>query len=178
MPNYLKKYSLYFRSLSQGLHQFKYIADDKFFDFFPDSEVKQGKVLIKVNITVQTSNLILEILMKGTVKMQCDLCLDEFDLPIKYKANLFVDFGEISSDLTDIDEKLTLAFSENEIDLSQHFYEYIHLSLPTRRVHKKDENGKSRCNQEMIEKIKQFTINAQQEEVIDPRWEELKKLNN
>lgn len=178
MTSYLKKYSLYFRSLAIGVHEFKYIIDSKFFEYFPQSEINEGKIKVKVTITVQTNSLSLEIKMKGEVKTQCDLCLEEFDLPIKYKTQLFVDFGEKSSDITDIDEKMTIAFSENEIDLSQHFYEYVHLSLPTKRRHKKDENGNSQCNPEMLEKIKQFMINTEKEDENDPRWEKLKSLYN
>ncbi len=179
MTNYLKKYSLYFRSLAIGVHEFKYILDDKFFEYFPQSEISRGRVKIIATVTVQTNSLSLEIRMKGEVKAQCDLCLDEFDLPVRYKTQLFVDFGEESSDITDIDEKMTIAFSENEIDLSQHFYEYVHLSLPTKRRHKKDENGNSQCNTEMLEKIKQFTINAEKEiDENDPRWDKLKSLYN
>jgi len=181
MESYLNRYSIVFRNLEAGKHEFIFRVEDKFFEFFPESEIKSARIKIKVIMQVKSTALIIETLLKGQVKVPCDLCLDEFVLDIKHKADLQVEFGETNSDITDVDDKMILSFAENEIDMTQHFYDYIHLSLPAKKVHKKDETGKRKCNQEMIETLNKFTpkkqVSKKAEDEIDPRWEQLKNLN-
>lgn len=180
MVNKLKKYSITFKNLSLGEHNFYFVINDDFFTLFPETEINKGKVKIKVIMNVKTNSLFLNFLIKGKVKVQCDRCLDEFEMPIKYKSDLLFEFGDENSDITDVDDKMTISNNETEINLSQHFYEFIHLSLPAKRIHKKDENGKSQCNQEMIEKINKYknSSKSEKEKEADPRWEKLKKLYN
>jgi len=182
MENYLKRYSIVFRGLEAGKHEFMFMVENKFFEHFPESEIKKGRIKVKVILQLKPNALIIQTLLKGAVKVACDLCLDEFVLEIKHKADLQVEFGEKTSDITDVDDKMTLSFAENEIEMAQHFYDYIHLSLPAKKVHKKDEDGKRNCNQEMIKTLNQFSINKQKsakvKDEVDPRWEQLKDLYN
>ena len=71
---------------------------------------------------------------------------------------------------------ITLPADEQELDLKQHIYEYILLSIPIKRVHPDDEFGNSTCDPFMLKKLEEFIID--QENEIDPRWDELKKLMN
>ena len=62
--------------------------------------------------------------------------------------------------------------SENEIEIAQYIYELILLSFPINFIHPDDEDGFSTCNEEMMQKLESHS----EPEVIDPRWNELKKL--
>ncbi len=179
MTNSNSVYSICFRNLPDGIHTFNFEVSDNFFSQYEHSEVKQGN--IKINVILQKSPQLLSFKFKlnGFVNVQCDRCSDIFDLKIKNKVNLYVKFGEENSDITDVDDTLTLSYSEDEIDLSQHIYEYIHLSIPYRRLHPRAGNGKRSCNREMLRKIKEYsTHSTESESDIDPRWEKLKSLYN
>jgi uncharacterized metal-binding protein YceD (DUF177 family) len=71
---------------------------------------------------------------------------------------------------------ISLTADEHELDLKQHFIEYIHLALPIRRVHPDDGKGNSTCDPVMLKKLKELIVEDENEN--DPRWDELKKLMN
>ncbi len=168
---YLDKYSIDFKGLSNETHEFEYRIGERFFAEFEQSEITEGRVKANVSMVKTERNLTLDISIKGIVSVQCDRCLEYFDKRIKFDAVLIVNFGEKNSDLTDVDEIITLAHSESRLHLAQHFYEYINLSLPFRKIHK----DKTMCNPEMLEKIKELSVT---DDATDPRWEKLKSLYN
>ena len=176
----MNMYSIHFKGLKVGKHLFNFEVDNKFFDTFEDSEIKQGKLLVDVILTKQSQMLDLNISINGTVEVVCDRCLDNFDLPISYTGSLYVKFGEEKSE--EGDEIIVLTNDDNEIDLAQYIYESISLSIPIQRYH--GMNGlKGKCNKEMIEKLKSHLLsNSKKKEEakeFDPRWNKLKdiKLN-
>jgi uncharacterized metal-binding protein YceD (DUF177 family) len=166
-----------YKGLREGRHEFVFDIDSKFFDDFPESEIKKGDVQVKVFLIKRVNMLEFNFEISGDVWVICDRCLDEFCMPIEYETKLFVKFGEISEEQTD--EIISLSFSEHEFDISQYIYEYIHLSLPYRRVHPDNKRGKSTCNKEMLDKIEKYII-PEDEQNNDPRWDNLKDflLNN
>jgi uncharacterized metal-binding protein YceD (DUF177 family) len=170
----VKTYVIAFKGLKEGKHQFHYEIDSKFFSLFEQSEIEKGNLQIKVTLVKSERVLSFDIQGKGEVTLICDRCLDEYLQKISFKEKLFAEFGETNSDITDVDNILTLSYGEGEIDLSQHIYEYIHLNLPYRRIHPETLTGESTCNKEMLEELNEYIV----EETIDPRWEKLKTLLN
>ena len=146
--------------------------DDTFFDGFEETEIKKGNVKVETRLNKKVNLLEFDFYIKGVVSISCDRCLDDFEMQIESENKLFVKFGEQFEEQTD--EIITLSFEEHEIDLSQFIYEYIHLSLPYRRVHPDDENGESLCNKEMLKKLEEYSV--REEEHHDPRWDDLKNL--
>ncbi len=172
--NYLSKYNIAFRSLSDGTHNYHFTIDDAFFKHFEESEISRANVEIDVTLEKTSKLLTLTFDISGIVTIDCDKCLDELELEVEYNDLLYVKLGDKSSDITDVDDTIILANTENEIALAQHLYEYIHLSLPYRRVHEEDENGNSSCNPEMLKKLEEYLL--PEDEIADPRWDALKNI--
>ena len=118
-----RQYSIPFRGLKEGKHSFHFDLDDKFFDYFESSEVKQGEILARIDLEKHSQFLELHFHLSGIVLVTCDRCLDSFPLDITHQARLYVRFGEETFEQSD--EILILADSENEIRLEQYFYEFI-----------------------------------------------------
>jgi uncharacterized metal-binding protein YceD (DUF177 family) len=100
-----------------------------------------------------------------------------FDLPIKGKIKLVVNFGEEFNN--DNEELLILPHGEHQIDVSQYIYEMIVLSVPLKRVHPGIKDGTLQT--ETLDKLSKLSIKEQKkeskkEEDIDPRWDKLKQL--
>jgi uncharacterized metal-binding protein YceD (DUF177 family) len=169
------QYVIAYKGLKDGLHLFDFKVDDLFFETFENSEVGKGNA--DIHITLNKKPAILEFLfeVKGNVSVPCDRCLDPVDMDIEYEAPLYVKFGEDTHEETD--ELFIISEHETEIDLSQFIYEFIHLSLPYRRVHPDDENGNSTCNKEMLKRLEELSVNEVKTEN-DPRWNNLKDLFN
>ena len=169
-------YKIPFRGLNEGKHAYEFSIDHKFFDLFPESEIKEGELNAMVDVIKRANGLEAEFAITGKVKVTCDRCLDEFDFPISTKEKLFFEFGEESLEVTD--ELIMLSAAENMLNLGQYIYEFINLSLPLQRIHPNDKSGKSLCNPVMLEKLNQLIVHNDDNEIEDPRWGKLKDLIN
>jgi len=173
----LNEFLIPFIGLKLGKHQFEYQISNSFFTAFDYDDFESCD--IKVNVVLEKKNTMLELNFKhkGTVNVPCDLTGEMFDLPIKGKIRLVVQFGEAFNN--DNDELLILPHGEHQIDLSQYIYEMIVLSVPLKRVHPgiKDGTLKSEALDKLNElKVEKKTEKNIKEEDIDPRWDKLKQL--
>ena len=170
------EYLIPFVGLKLGKHQFEFKINKKFFDGFSFDEFESCDVA--VNVVLEKKSTMLEINFKhnGTVNVPCDLTGESFDLPIKGKIKLVVQFGDEFNN--DNDELLILPHGEHQIDLSQYIYEMIVLSVPLKRVHPGVKDGTLQT--EALKKLNELQVKdakeVTKEDDIDPRWDKLKQL--
>lgn len=170
------EYLIPFIGLKLGKHQFDYQIDKTFFDRFEYDEFESCNVKVDVVLDKKSTMLELHFKHKGTVHVPCDLTGEPFDLPIKGKINVVVQFGDAFNN--ENEELLILPHGEHQVDVSQYIYEMIVLSIPLKRVHPGVKDGTLKS--EAIEKLQELTVKAKKEETkseeTDPRWDQLKKL--
>lgn len=175
----LKQFAIPFTGLKIGKHQFEFEIDNSFFDAFEYSLVKKGNLKVAVELDKQETMLILQFHIFGTIELDCDKCLQEFNAPIDVVERQIVKFAEDNLESDDL-EIIMLNKKESEIDVSSMIYEFITVSVPYIKVC--EENGTGvQCDQEMIARLERFQVgapSAEEEEktVGDPRWDALKKL--
>ena len=160
--------------LKGGPNLVEFEIGNEFFEQFEDSEVKEGRLIANIELDKRSSHIDISIRISGMVKICCDRCLEMFLQPVDSMNRLLVKFGKRMEDIDP--DIITLPAEQNELDLKQHIYEFIHLALPIKRVHPDDENGESTCDPYMLKKLDEFLIDVVNEN--DPRWDELKKLIN
>lgn len=171
-----KEYIIQFVGLSLGEHEYEFKVNDSFFEDLDYSEIKQGNITVNLTLLKQSQMMVLHFKISGTIKTMCDLCSDEFDLPIAGTYKLIVKVGGADTGNED-DDIITIAANEHELDLSQYIYEYIALSLPIKRIHPVDKDGNSTCDPEVLGRLNGFLIDEDKEEQeIDPRWNDLKNI--
>lgn len=171
----LKEFLIPFSGLKIGKHQFDYQIDNSFFECFDYAEFSSAN--IKVDLVLEKKNTMLELYFKhvGFVNVPCDITGVDFDLPIKGKLKLIVKFGEEFNN--ENEELLILPHGEFQVDISQYVYEMIVLSVPVKRIHPGVEDGTLESEAiETLEKLSPKINEEKEEEEIDPRWAELKKL--
>jgi uncharacterized metal-binding protein YceD (DUF177 family) len=171
--NYLSKYEIAFKGLKEGHHVYEYDIDDKLFELYENSEVSRGKLKAEVKITKQSTLMILELSVKGKVELQCDHCLENYLQPIKNKHKLYVKFGSQNDEYDDV---IVLSQDEYQINVAYYLYELIILGLPLRHIHPNEE-----CDPEMVKKLNEYLVDQDVEPTednnpVDERWSELKKL--
>ncbi len=169
------KFTIPVYGLKPGRHVFDFEVNKEFFDKFEESEVREGELAAIVEAEKKSSHIELIFRISGKVEICCDRCLEMFDQGLDSENRLVVTFGKTMDD-SDPDI-LTIPADENELELDQYFYEFIHLALPIKRVHPDDEEGNSTCDPEMLRKINEHIVNPEGEST-DPRWEKLKRLMN
>ena len=172
--NEFKEYIIPIKGLKEGVHDFKFNINKKFFDHYDFLEVGESDAKVNVELTISPYVLTFKINISGYITLACDRCLDEYKEYINIDNTLF---GKITKE-EDFDEDIiSISEDENEIDLSQYIYEFINLGLPTKRVHPLNNDGESTCNIKMIEKLETFYHKVEEKE-IDHRWSKLKNLKN
>lgn len=169
------KYDVEFKGLKEGLHEFGFEVQDKFFEHFEQGLVSKGNVSIKVILEKRSSFMKLFIENNGYVELTCDRCLENYRQKVKNKYELFVKYGE--NDYED-DEIIWILPEEHKLNLAQLFYEYIVLGLPMKQVHPDKKDGTSGCNPEMLERLESLKMHEENNETTDPRWSALKNWNN
>jgi uncharacterized metal-binding protein YceD (DUF177 family) len=171
------EYLIPFIGLKLGKHQFEFKINKKFFDHFSFDEFESSDITAEVVLEKKSTMLEINFKHKGTVNVPCDTTGEQFDLPIKGKIKLVVQFGDEFNN--DNDELLILPHGEHQIDLSQYIYEMIVLSVPHKRVHPgvKDGTLQTEALKKLNElKVKEIKEEVKKEDDIDPRWDKLKQL--
>ncbi len=173
----LKDYSIAFKGLKDGKHHFHYNLDQAFFESIEGSIIEKGDFEVNVTLIKRSQMLQFDFEIAGNVEAVCDNCLGKLVLPISYEGTLYVKFGIMYDEPSD--EIIILPHEENEFNIAQLIYEYIVVSMPLRSVHEDPEA----CDPDMISKLEEFTSehhdqDNNEDEVIDPRWEALKKLKD
>ena len=158
--------------LALGQHAYQYEINDDFFAGMDYSEVQQGKVSVKLDIDRQETMLTLHFDLEGSVRVPCDRCADEFDLPIESQQQFFIKLGTENAE--ESDDVAVVSAETSEYDIRPLVYEYIILAIPMHRVH-----PEGQCNPEVLAMLNHEEALAEEEETdtIDPRWAALKDIN-
>ncbi|MBE0423517.1 MAG: DUF177 domain-containing protein [Lutibacter sp.] len=183
----LKEFDISFIGLKEGIHQFEYTIDKKFFDFFNYDEFYDSNVKVELSFLKNTTIFELDFVFSGWVEVACDLTTELFHQPIETNIHLIVKFGDEYND--ENEALLIIPFSESKINVAQYIYEAIVLAVPLKRVHPGVIDGS--LHSEVLEKLKEFEIKLEEENdrseedqeenknrEIDPRWNKLKEFTN
>ncbi|MDT8400598.1 MAG: DUF177 domain-containing protein [Bacteroidales bacterium] len=171
-------YSIPLRGLKEGSHLYDFKIDSNFFAAFEKSEIHEAALEAVVHLLKRSSHLELKIVISGRVSLACDRCLDLYTQEISTDARILVKFGDHWEEVDD--EIVIMPHGENEFMLDQLFYEFAHLGLPLKKMHPDDENGKSTCNPEMLERLNQHLVRepGKNNEPYREEFEKLKNINN
>ena len=151
----LDAYNIPWKGLSNGRHTLDFEIDDRFFAEFGDSGIQGGRLTATVELEKSATMLLLHVLIRGEVAVECDRCLGELRLPVDYEGDLTVKF---SAEVDDYDgEVLWINPAEETVALAQYIYESIVLNLPYRRVHGTDANDEPLCDKEMLARFRIIT---------------------
>lgn len=171
---YLTQYTIQFSGLKEGIHQFEFKVDDKFFSEFEDSEIENGLIDVLVEMEKRSTHLVLNFSLSGEVQLVCDRCLDNYMQPFECESTLYVNFSEEPQEGRE--DVIYLHPSDYQVEIGHLIYEFIILNLPVKHVHTENEKGESGCNPEMLQRLENFNTPKDNNSEGDPRWNDLKKI--
>ncbi len=157
--------------LALGSHSYQFEINDGFFAEREYSEIQQGKVVVSLDIDRQETLMVLHFGIEGTVRVACDRCADEFDLPIRDEREFFLKLG--TENAQESDDVEVVQAEQADYDISSLVYEFIILAVPMHRVH-----PEGQCNPEVMAMLtaEQTVEETEEENEIDPRWAALKNI--
>lgn len=157
--------------LALGSHSYQFEINDDFFAEREYSEIQQGKVSVSLDIDRQETLMVLHFGIDGTVRVPCDRCADEFDLPIRDEREFFLKLGTENAEESDDVE--VISADQADYDVSSLVYEFIILAIPMHRVH-----PGGQCNPEVMAMLNHEEATEEEEtDTIDPRWAALKDID-
>ena len=166
----LEPYQIDLKNLKADNETFEFLIDDDFFQAVEGVDVKRGTVNATVGVSKKPGFFLLDIHVQGSVKIPCDICLDDMDQKVEASNRLTVKFGEAYSE---DDDTVTVDEREGIIDTSWLIYEMIVLAIPIKHVH-----TPGKCNPAMMKALEEHSAarSSSGEAEVDPRWSELEKL--
>jgi uncharacterized protein len=147
--NGLIQFQIPVKGLKEGLHQYNFDIDDRFFDEFEQSYVQSGQVKVRLNFDKSPDMFVLDFMINGTINTDCDRCLAQIDLPIESNHQLLI---KLSQDQNLDDPDIVFVDPEiSKLNIAEYIYDYIILSIPLKRVYACSDDKNPPCNFQMLE---------------------------
>ncbi|WP_339605782.1 DUF177 domain-containing protein [uncultured Roseivirga sp.] len=179
----IRKYEIQIFKLNNGLHDFEFQLDDKFFELFDNDLVSKGK--LTANISLHKSETMIQTVfrIKGSVELECDRSLDLFDFPIDLERPFIYKLGNEFEELSD--EVVVIPRDTQQLNVASIMFEFIGLEIPMKKLHPRFQDEDDDSEEEVLmiysseeEDNDENKEDQENEESIDPRWASLKKLKN
>ena len=178
-----KAFTINYAGLREGKHRFDYHIDKKFLELFETPLVEDADLQVELTLDKQIGFLSLLFQWKGTVAASCDICNEDFQLPIEGNENIIVKFVQELPEDNAEPEIIYVLQGESQINVATPLYEAVMLSIPIRKVHPETEKGVPGCDPKILA-ILETTIVEEEEDTEEDNtentsvWDELKKLKN
>ena len=160
----LDSYKVNLKGMPSDTVSYQWHVDDDFFSAVQGPEIQYGTLDVALRVKRTSGAYELTFRLDGTVKVQCDRCLELMDQPIQARSELRVRFGYEFSDNGDI---VTIPYEDGTFNVAWNLYEMIALEIPLRHVHADGPCASQNERDEDVDEAPKPT---------DSRWDELKKL--
>ncbi len=166
-----RDFSVNILGLGKGVHQFEFRLEDDFFKKYGQEVVTKGKFTARVALDKEETFIEADFKIEGNALLICDRSLDEFEFPVSLSRKIVFKYGEEPKEVSD--EIIVITHDQQKLDVGQLMYEFIALDIPIKKLHPRFQNE---TEDEAEGKIIYSSSTQSGEELIDPRWEKLKKL--
>lgn len=134
----------------------EYHVTDRDFESVENSLAKGGDMIVVISTTPCSVGLNLGITIKGTVRVECDRCLEDMDIQIDLEKSLKIQFADHNED---DDEIIYVDESEQKLNLWPTIYDFIVLAIPLTHTHPDGE-----CNEEMAQTLSQYLVTSEDDD--------------
>ncbi len=175
-----REYEIAFVGLKPGIHVYEYRVDDKFFIPYGEQDFRNCVADIKLSLDKKTGFMQLRFDIDGAVEANCDRCGNSLPLQLWDEFNIIVKIVDEPDAMNEQEEDPDVYYisrSESHLYLSDWIYEFINLSIPLQKVCGEDEQGKSKCNPEVLEKLKKMEEDVKKDSS-NTVWKGLEQFKN
>jgi uncharacterized metal-binding protein YceD (DUF177 family) len=172
----LSKYDINIQGLEEKVHTFEFEGDERFFGAFEQSFITNGNFKTILRLNKNSALIQLNFDITATLELTCDRSLELFNEEVQISEKYIYKFGDRYEEISD--EIEMIPYGADNINISQHIYDFIGISLPMKKLHPRFRNEDIDEDGLMVytsEKEHEPTEEAKVQEV-DPRWAALGKL--
>lgn len=160
-----RTFEIAFVGLRQGVHEFNYVVDDKFFAEKGDPDFTNCHANIKLVLDKKSSFMLLKFEIGGKADITCDRCGNPLAMDIWDEFNILVKLVENPDEMNTQEEDPDVYYisrTESHIDVGNWIYEFVLLSFPIQKMCSEAEMGGPQCNKEVLEKLKAMEVKEEQ----------------
>jgi len=173
-----RDYDIAFVGLKQGIHEYQYQVNDKFFELYQEQDFRNCKANIKLTLDKQNGFLLLKFEIGGALEVTCDRCGSPV-LPMNLwdEFNVVVKLAEEPDQMNAQEEDPDVYYigrGESHLHIADWIYEFINLSIPMQRMCSEEKMGSEYCDNDvlaMLSKGEDETGNTE-----NPIWKGLEKI--
>jgi uncharacterized protein len=169
----LSDYSVNILGLSQKTHSFEFHLGNAFFEKYGKEVVAEAQFEAKVNLDKRETLIDADFDIEGKANLVCDRSLDPFEHPMKINRKIIFKYGEAAEEVSD--EIVIIPKDLDVLDVGKYLYEFIVLDVPIKKIHPRFQSEEE--DEAENEEGKLIYQTEKKEDEIDPRWEQLRKLN-
>lgn len=175
-----KKYDIHIYKLSNGIHEYDFEIRDEFFEMFDGDLVSKGRLNALITLNKSDSMIQVDFNIQGSIELECDRSLEEFDFPIDAVRSMIYKYGDEEKELSE--DVYVIEKNTQTLNVADIIFEFIGLEVPMKKLHprfqdEEDEDDGSEGSMIYYSEPEEDQ-NEQDEENIDPRWAALKNLKN
>ncbi len=167
----MKAYRINIAGLTNTIHHFDYKINDEFFNHYGNEFISKGSFDASIDLNKHETFIEVDFRISGIANLICDRSLEPFDHPIEASHKIVFKFGDEDREITD--EIILINRETVSLEIGQYMYEFIGLSIPMKKLHPRFRDEEA--NEGGIIYSSETDTNKNEED-IDPRWEQLKKL--
>ena len=155
--------------------RYNWELESDFLKLFDDEhESEKGRFSVIMDLTRTGTVTTLDFLISGVIDTTCDRCLAPIELPINGQYEILVKFGD-PADTTD--EVIFIDPEANGLNVGQHIYDFILLSIPiTRRIPDCEQMENRPCDMTVLAYLTEK--NNIDPDDTDSLWEDLRKVTD
>ncbi len=175
----LEEYSIRLRDLKEGHHEFRYQLGNRFFIESDNDVFKEGDIDCQLSLEKHGSLITMDFHLKGFIKVPCDRCLTEIELPVEGSFQIVLKFREDANpdDMTSMEDSGIIWIAEDivEFALQDFLRDFTLLMVPPRLVYDCRSELPVPCDEEVLDRIG-YTDFSEEKIINNPAWDALKSI--
>jgi uncharacterized metal-binding protein YceD (DUF177 family) len=173
-----RDYDIAFVGLKQGIHDYQYQVNDKFFEAYQPQDFRNCKANIKLTLDKQNGFMLLKFEIGGTLEVTCDRCGSNV-LPLNLwdEFNIVVKLAEEPDAMNEQEEDPDVYYigrGESHLHIADWIYEFVNLSIPMQRSCSEEKMGSKYCDNDVLDMLRKGEDEPSHAE--NPIWKGLDKL--
>jgi uncharacterized metal-binding protein YceD (DUF177 family) len=178
--NALKTFQVEIITLALGKHEYEFEVTPAFLEALDQDLLEKGQLKVLVQIHKTDLMLKIDFDIVGKVELICDRTLKAFDYLLKTKKTIFYKYSDHEEELSD--EVMLIKADTSHLNLANPIFEFIALAIPSKKIHPDYITTSDTDSDDDI--LVYTTANKENEptdsniDILDPRWEALKKLKD
>jgi uncharacterized metal-binding protein YceD (DUF177 family) len=167
----LKEFEINLYQLDNKQHTFDFEINSDFFSYFENSFIENGNASVNLELDKSENMIQTKFKIKANFELVCDVSLEKFWKGVDIEKTIIFKYGEEDQELSE--DVRVISFDTQNLNVASYIFEFIALEIPMKKVHP-DLDGKERPDMVYTSE----NDKEDSEELMDPRWEKLKKLKN